>query len=77
MAGRQDGQKRVPEVTRRVTISQTTTGQPTRMTGSSEMRIPFDYLFLRPAGPREGDVVFDASDFDSIATRVWAVYFFL
>lgn len=44
--------------------------KPVWVTGSP-LVIPFEYLFLRPAGAREGDLVFDASDLEEIATMAW------
>ena len=70
---RQDEDKRVCEVTRRVTVSQGAVDQPIRVTGGS-LEIPFEYLFLRPAGLHEGDIVFDELDLKELATMVWKLH---
>lgn len=71
---RSDSSKQVPEAIQRLTISQDTTAQlPIRMT-SDTFVIPFHHLFLRPAGPGEGDVVLNAYDLRSVAELTWEAH---
>ncbi|EAL85603.1 uncharacterized protein AFUA_6G04370 [Aspergillus fumigatus Af293] len=67
---RQGQNKKVPEITRRVVMSQKTDNDPIRVTGYP-LTLPFEHLFLRPANPGEGDIVLDESDLETIATLTW------
>lgn len=70
---RQDGDKKVSVITQRAIVSQRTAGDPIRVTGS-QINIPFEHLFLRPAGSNEGAIVFEVSDLEELATEVWRVH---
>lgn len=65
--------KKVPEIRHRVVISQGTS-QQTINVARAPLTISFHDLFLRPAGPNEGDLVFSKEDFEEIASAVWQVH---
>ncbi|GFF43317.1 LOW QUALITY PROTEIN: hypothetical protein IFM46972_07164 [Aspergillus udagawae] len=60
-------------VTQRVVISQLTAQGQIRISGAP-LVLHFGRVFLRPAGPNEGDIEFGTGDLERIASKVWRVY---
>ncbi|GFF59568.1 hypothetical protein IFM61606_04706 [Aspergillus udagawae] len=60
-------------VSQRVVISQLTAQGQIRISGAP-LVLSFGRVFLRPAGPNEGDIEFGTADLERIASKVWRVY---
>jgi hypothetical protein len=60
-------------VTQRVVISQLTAQGQIRISGAP-LVLSFGRVFLRPAGPNEGDIEFGTADLERVASKVSRVY---
>lgn len=66
---RQEKNKRVPDVTQRIVVTQDSEDE-IRVKGGP-LTIPFCHFFLRDKGAGEGDVVLDEDDLKIVAASVW------